>query len=288
MALLQRCGDIEHSSFSSSSWTDFRIASALRTRAGYPICDFHVFFCCVILASVAVLHVLVFWEPYDGRAAYAALTSAQDGLEVRTHALYKTVTASRQRDMGGYGLRRSRPSGLPNTVAAVGMHLFLAGSLGQSHLRGMLHPYSSPHRYCVLAGTSGLAVATTSTTICSIRYACLISRPRRRRWTWRKEAWAGHAPKVRLWRNLGERSVVFSVVRSESLTEVEMGGWWPGRVISYAWDWISGCFPLIGGKRMQVKSCARCIISRNTTFRTLLFFSPPALKPTRTSLVDGS
>lgn len=53
-----------------------------------PICDFHVFFCCVILASVAVLHVLVFWEPYDGRAAYAALTSAQDRLEVRSHALY--------------------------------------------------------------------------------------------------------------------------------------------------------------------------------------------------------
>lgn len=102
------------------------------------------------------------------------------------------------------GLRRSRPSGLPNTVAAVGMHLFLAGSPGQSHLRGKLHPCSSPHRYCVLAGTYGLAVATTSTTICSIRYACLISRPRRRRWTWRKEAWAGHAPKVRLWRNLGE------------------------------------------------------------------------------------
>lgn len=187
--------------------------------------------------------------------------------------------------MGGYGLRRSRPSGLPNTVAAVGMHIFLAGSLGQSHLRGKLHPCSSPHWYCVLAGTSGLAVTTTSTTICSIRYACLISRPRRGRWTWREEAWAGHAPKVRLWRNLGERSVVFSVVRSESLTEVEIGGWGPvlGRVISYAWDWISGCFPLIGGKRMQVKSCARCIISRNTAFRTLLFFSLPALKPTRTS-----
>lgn len=162
-------------------------------------------------------------------------------------------------NMGGYGLTRSRPSGLPNTVAAVGMHIFLAGSMGQSHLRQIVHPCSSPHWYCVLAGTYGLAVTTTSTTICSIRYACLISTPRRRRWTWREEAWAGHASRVRLWRNLGERSVVFSVVRSGSLTEVNMGGWWKRRVISYAWDWIPGCFPLIGGKRMQATSCARCI-----------------------------
>lgn len=159
---------------------------------------------------------------HDGRAAYTALPYTTDWRFAVMHYTRRsrlTATGTRVDTV-----LRSRPSGLPNTVAAVGMHIFLAGTMGQSHLRRRLHPCSSPHWYCVLAGTYGLAVTTTSTTICSIRYACLISTPRRRRWTWREEAWAGHASRVRLWRNLGERSVVFSVVRPGSLTEVNRAG----------------------------------------------------------------
>lgn len=58
----------------------------------------------------------------------------------------------------------SRPSGLPNTVVTVGLLAFLVGSMGQSHLRESLHSGSSPHWYCVLAGTYRSAVTTISTT----------------------------------------------------------------------------------------------------------------------------